>query len=43
MIEGAVAVSGEALGAGDAAAVSDEERVVLEARERTDLILFDLA
>ena len=41
--EGAVAVSGEALGAGDAAAVSDEARVVLEARERTDLILFDLA
>lgn len=40
---GAVSLNGVELRAGDGAAVSDEERLVIEAREPAEALLFDLA
>jgi len=43
LIEGEVRLNGEALGAGDGAAVSDMEDLVLESRTDSHFLLFDLA
>jgi redox-sensitive bicupin YhaK (pirin superfamily) len=43
VIEGKVSLNGQALGAGDGAAVSDEAEVVLSAAAPAHLLLFDLA
>lgn len=40
---GAVEIGNRNLRAGDAAAISDEERVVIRAREPSELLLFDMA
>jgi redox-sensitive bicupin YhaK (pirin superfamily) len=39
---GAVEVSGEKLSAGDAAAIMDEESILVHAREPAEVLLFDV-
>jgi len=39
---GAVEINGQSLGQGDGAAASEEERIVITAREPAELLLFDL-
>jgi redox-sensitive bicupin YhaK (pirin superfamily) len=43
VMRGAVSLNGQALAAGDGAAVSDEARLVIAAREPAEVMLFDLA
>jgi hypothetical protein len=43
VISGAAAINGEVLGAGDAAALSQESRISIAARDNVELIVFDLA
>lgn len=43
VVRGSLDLNGLVLGAGDGAAVSDEERLVLGGREETEFLLFDLA
>jgi redox-sensitive bicupin YhaK (pirin superfamily) len=43
VVRGALELNGTALSAGDGAAISDEQDLTLTARERTELLLFDLS
>ncbi len=43
LVRGALRVNGEALVAGDGAAINDESRVELRATEEAEFLLFDLA
>lgn len=43
VVEGTLQVNGQELRGGDAAAVSDEDKIVLTARSRVEALLFDLA
>jgi len=42
VVQGEVEVNGERLQAGDAAAITETERLAISARERSDFLLFDL-
>ena len=42
VVKGAVTLNGERLGAGDGAAVSDEESLTVRADEESEVLLFDL-
>ncbi|MFY9555937.1 MAG: pirin family protein [Blastocatellia bacterium] len=43
VIKGAVTVNGTALGPGDGAAISEEKELSIQAREASEIVLFDLA
>jgi redox-sensitive bicupin YhaK (pirin superfamily) len=43
VVRGSVAINGESLGSGDAAALQDQDALSVRATEDSELLLFDMA
>jgi redox-sensitive bicupin YhaK (pirin superfamily) len=43
VVRGSVAINGESLGSGDAAALQDQDALSLRATEDSEMLLFDMA